>query len=107
MAQPDRAQLRQIQTFIEENLTDPALTLLRVAGGFLMSTRTLHRLSARHGLTVSARIKRLTRIRSPGASAVTAVPTATRASATTSGITFLNLERAHRRTSRGTARCAG
>ena len=53
----DREQLREIQTFIEQNLADPALTPPRIAQEFYMSARTLHRLFARHGLTVAAWIK--------------------------------------------------
>jgi AraC-like DNA-binding protein len=54
---PDRDQLREIQAFIEQNLADPALTPPRIAGEFYMSARTLHRLFARHGITVAAWIK--------------------------------------------------
>lgn len=52
-----RGQLREIQTFIEQHLTDPALTPPAIAREFHMSTRTLHRLFALHGLTVAAWIK--------------------------------------------------
>jgi AraC-like DNA-binding protein len=55
---PDREQLRKIQAFIEQNLADPALTPSRIAQEFYMSPRTLHRLFARHGLTVAAWIKK-------------------------------------------------
>jgi len=55
--QPDREQLQKIQVFIEENLADPALTPQHIAQEFFMSTRTLHRLFARHGNTVAAWIK--------------------------------------------------
>jgi AraC-like DNA-binding protein len=53
----DREQLRTIQAFIEQNLADPTLTPPRIAREFYMSARTLHRLFARHGLTVAAWIK--------------------------------------------------
>jgi AraC-like DNA-binding protein len=53
----DREQLRKIQAFIEQNLADPALTPPGIAREFYMSARTLHRLFARHGLTVAAWIK--------------------------------------------------
>jgi AraC-like DNA-binding protein len=56
--QPDREQLQRIQIFIEQNLADPELTPPRIAHEFFMSARTLHRLFARHGLTVAAWIKR-------------------------------------------------
>ena len=56
--QPDREQLQRIQVFIEQNLADPELTPARIAREFFMSPRTLHRLFARHGLTVAAWIKR-------------------------------------------------
>lgn len=56
--QPDRQQLQNIQTFIEQSLTDVTLTPQSIAQEFFMSARTLHRLFARHGLTVAAWIKR-------------------------------------------------
>lgn len=56
--QPDREQLQAIQVFIEQNLADPELTPARIAREFFMSARTLHRLFARHGLTVAAWVKR-------------------------------------------------
>ena len=49
--------LRTIQLFIEERLSDPSLNADQIAAGFYMSTRTLHRLFARHGLTVAGWIK--------------------------------------------------
>jgi len=49
--------LRNIQLFIEERLSDPTLNADQIAAGFYMSTRTLHRLFARHGLTVAGWIK--------------------------------------------------
>lgn len=54
---PGREQLRKIQAFIEQNLADQALTPSRIAQEFYISARTLHRLFARHGLTVAAWIK--------------------------------------------------
>lgn len=62
-ARPERAtepdqDLRRIQAFIEENLADPTLTPAAIAQQFFMSTRTLHRLFGRHGLSVSVWIKR-------------------------------------------------
>jgi AraC-like DNA-binding protein len=53
----DREQLRKIQAFIEQNLADQMLTPSQIAQEFYISTRTLHRLFARHGLTVAAWIK--------------------------------------------------
>jgi len=53
----DRDQLSKIQAFIEQNLADPALSPTRIAEEFYISVRTLHRLFARHGLTVAAWIK--------------------------------------------------
>lgn len=55
--EPVAPELRLIQVYIEENLADPTLTPARIAREFYMSTRTLHRLFARHGLAVSAWIK--------------------------------------------------
>ena len=55
--QPGPEHLRRIQIFIEEHLADPALAPQRIAQEFFISTRTLHRLFARHGLTVNAWIK--------------------------------------------------
>ncbi len=52
-----RRRLREIQTFIEQHLTDPALSPTLIANEFFMSARTLHRLFAHHGLTVAAWIK--------------------------------------------------
>jgi AraC-like DNA-binding protein len=52
-----RDRLREIQVFIEQHLVDPALTPPRIAQEFYMSARTLHRLFAQHGLTVTAWIK--------------------------------------------------
>lgn len=49
--------LRTIQLFIEERLSDPTLNADQIAAGFYMSTRTLHRLFARHNLTVAGWIK--------------------------------------------------
>lgn len=49
--------LGTIQTFIEERLSDPTLNADRLAAAFFMSTRTLHRLFARHSLTVGGWIK--------------------------------------------------
>jgi AraC-like DNA-binding protein len=51
------AVLRKVQAYIEENLPDPGLTPDRIAEAFFMSTRTLHRIFAGHGLTVAAWIK--------------------------------------------------
>jgi AraC-like DNA-binding protein len=82
--QSDRDQLRKIQAFIEQNLADPALTPPRIAEEFYVSVRTLHRLFARHGLTVAAWIKdrRLEACRralvSPGSQAVAINEIATR-----------------------------
>lgn len=45
------------QAYIEERLTDPSLNTDQVAAAFFISTRTLHRLFARHGLTVAGWIK--------------------------------------------------
>lgn len=52
-----RQDLREIQAFIEAHLADPLLTPSSIAQEFYMSTRTLHRLFAHHGLTVAAWIK--------------------------------------------------
>jgi AraC-like DNA-binding protein len=49
--------LRTIQVFIEERLSDPSLHADEIAAAFFMSTRTLHRLFARNGLTVAGWIK--------------------------------------------------
>ncbi|EID79984.1 MULTISPECIES: helix-turn-helix domain-containing protein [Rhodococcus] len=49
--------LREIQAFIEAHLTEPALTHDRIAQEFFISPRTLHRLFAQGGYTVSAWIK--------------------------------------------------
>jgi AraC-like DNA-binding protein len=54
----DRDLLRRIHGFVEENLADPGLDSARIAQHFFISTRTLHRLFARHGVTVAAWIKR-------------------------------------------------
>lgn len=54
----ERDLVRRVQGFIEENLTDPGLDSARIAQQFFVSTRTLHRLFARQGLTVAAWIKR-------------------------------------------------
>jgi AraC-like DNA-binding protein len=68
----DNAVLREVKDYIEDNLADPELTPDRVAHAFFISTRTLHRIFARHDLTVSAWIKhrRLERakraLRAPG-----------------------------------------
>lgn len=58
-AQPTRDDetMRTIQLFIEERLSDPTLNAVQIAAAFYMSTRTLHRLFARHGLTVAGWIK--------------------------------------------------
>ncbi len=49
--------VREIQTFIEQNLCDAALSPAAIAQEFYISTRSLHRLFAQAGLTVSAWIK--------------------------------------------------
>lgn len=49
--------LRTIQVYVEERLSDPGLNAEQIASAFFMSTRTLHRLFARRGLTVSGWIK--------------------------------------------------
>jgi len=49
--------LRAIQVHIEERLADPGLNAEQIAAAFFMSTRTLHRLFARRGLTVAGWIK--------------------------------------------------
>lgn len=51
------AVLTEIQTYIEDNLPDPSLTPDKIADTFFMSTRTLHRIFARQGVTVAAWIK--------------------------------------------------
>jgi AraC-like DNA-binding protein len=53
----DDENLRTIQLFIEERLSDPTLHADQIAAAFYMSTRTLHRLFARNGLTVAGWIK--------------------------------------------------
>jgi AraC-like DNA-binding protein len=54
---PDGDILRTVQLFIEERLSDPTLSADQIAANFFMSTRTLHRLFARQGLTVAGWIK--------------------------------------------------
>jgi AraC-like DNA-binding protein len=54
----DRDLLRRVHGFVEENLADPGLDSARIAEHFFISTRTLHRLFARHGVTVAAWVKR-------------------------------------------------
>lgn len=49
--------LHRVQAHIEERLSDPSLNAEQIASAFYMSTRSLHRLFARHGLTVNAWIK--------------------------------------------------
>ncbi|MFC7500435.1 helix-turn-helix domain-containing protein [Nocardioides sp. GCM10030258] len=49
--------LHSIQAFVEERLSDPSLNADQIAQAFFMSTRSLHRLFARHGLTVNAWMK--------------------------------------------------
>lgn len=56
-ARTDNAVLREVKDYIEDNLADPDLTPDRIAQAFFISTRTLHRIFARHNLTVSAWIK--------------------------------------------------
>lgn len=53
----DTEVLHTIQAFVEERLADPSLNADQIAQAFFMSTRSLHRLFARHGLTVNAWIK--------------------------------------------------
>lgn len=48
---------QQVRAYIETHLDDPALGPQRIAQEFFLSPRTLHRLFARHGLTVHAWIK--------------------------------------------------
>jgi AraC-like DNA-binding protein len=59
------ASLQKIQAYIEDNLPDPDLTPDQIATAFFVSTRTLHRIFARHDLTVAAwiRHRRLERAR--------------------------------------------
>ena len=49
--------LKEIQAYIEDNLPDPYLTPEKIAEAFFMSTRTLHRIFGRQGVTVAAWIK--------------------------------------------------
>ncbi|MFI1731596.1 helix-turn-helix domain-containing protein [Streptomyces acidicola] len=48
---------QRVRAYIETHLDDPALGPQRVAQEFFLSPRTLHRLFARHDLTVHAWIK--------------------------------------------------
>ncbi|MGD9526735.1 helix-turn-helix domain-containing protein [Pseudonocardia sp.] len=56
-ARSDGGLLRTVTTFIEGKLADPDLDADRIAREFFISTRTLHRLFTRNGLTVGAWIK--------------------------------------------------
>jgi AraC-like DNA-binding protein len=48
---------QQVREFVEDNLNDPQLDAERIAAEFFVSTRTLHRMFARHDLTVANWIK--------------------------------------------------
>lgn len=54
---PETHDFRKIQVFIEDALDDPSLTPQLIAQHFYLSTRTLHRLFARRGLTVAGWIR--------------------------------------------------
>lgn len=54
-----RRRYDEIIRFIERNLEDPALNAESVAEAFFLSTRTVHRLFARHGSTVAAVIREM------------------------------------------------
>ncbi|MDX6231146.1 MAG: hypothetical protein QOH68_94 [Nocardioidaceae bacterium] len=54
---PATEDFRKIQIFIEDTLDDPTLTPELIAQHFYLSTRTLHRLFARRGLTVAGWIR--------------------------------------------------
>ena len=54
---PATDDIRKIQIFIEEALDDPSLTPHLIAQHFYLSTRTLHRIFARRGLTVAGWIR--------------------------------------------------
>jgi AraC-like DNA-binding protein len=54
---PATDDFRKIQIFIEDTLDDPSLTPQLIAQHFYLSTRTLHRLFARRGLTVAGWIR--------------------------------------------------